>query len=151
MKNHSLEGKVIGLPLKEHLFLTGLVTRQNKDILLGYFFRQTYRNLPTITEWKPSEVCLICLFSALGIKNKEWEIIGNFPKWNRQEWEVPTFKLRDPINESVYYAIAYDDNIISSKRYRITKEEAEKYYRDGIYGYKAVEVVLSNKIDLIIH
>ena len=70
MKKHLLEGKVIGLPLKEHLFLTGLVTRQNKDILLGYFFRQTYRNLPTITEWKPSEVCLICLFSALGIKKQ---------------------------------------------------------------------------------
>lgn len=70
MKKHLLEGKVIGIPLGEHLFLTGLVTRQNKDILLGYFFRQTYRNLPTITEWKPSEVCLICLFSALGIKKR---------------------------------------------------------------------------------
>ena len=44
------------------------------------------------------------------------------------------------------YAIAYDDNIISSKRYRVTEEEAEEYYRDGIYGYKAVEAVLSNKI-----
>ena len=151
MKNHLLEGKVIGIPMSEHLFLTGLVTRQNKDILLGYFFRQTYRNLPTITEWKPSEVCLICLFSALGIKNKEWEIIGDFPMWNRQEWEVPTFKLKDPINESVCYAIAYDDNIISSKRYRLTEEEAEKYYSDGIYGYKTVEAVLSNKIDLMIH
>ena len=75
MKKHPLEGKVIGIPLEEQLFLTGLVTRQNKDILLGYFFRQTYRNLPTIIEWKPSEVCLIFLFSALVIKNKEWEII----------------------------------------------------------------------------
>ena len=105
MKKHPLEGKVIGIPLGKQLFLTGLVTRQNKDILLGYFFRQTYRNLPTITEWKPSEVCLICLFSALGIKNKEWEIIGDFPMWNRQEWEVPTFKLRDPINESVCHCV----------------------------------------------
>ena len=151
MKKHLLEGKIIAIPLGEHLFLTGLVTRQNKDTLLGYFFRQTYRNLPTITEWKPSEVCLICLFSALGIKNKEWEIIGDFPMWNRQEWEVPTFKLRDPINESVCYAIVHDDDIISSKRYCITEEEAEKYYSDGIYGYKAVEAVLSNKIDLMIH
>ena len=151
MKKHLLEGKIIAIPLGEHLFLTGLVTRQNKDILLGYFFRQTYRNLPTITEWKPSEVCLICLFSALGIKNKEWEIIGDFPMWNRQEWEVPTFKLRGPINESVCYAIVHDDDIISSKRYCITEEEAEKYYSDGIYGYKAVEAVLSNKIDLMIH
>ena len=150
MKKHLLEGKVIGIPMSEHLFLRGLVTRQNKDILLGYFFRQIYRNLPTITEWKPSEVCLICLFSALGIKNKEWEIIGDFPMWNRQEWEVPTFKQRDPINESVCYAIVHDDDIISSKRYCIT-EEAEKYYSDGIYGYKAVEAVLSNKIDLMIH
>ena len=87
----------------------------------------------------------------MGIKNKEWEIIGDFPKWNRQEWKVPAFKLRDPINESVYYAIVYDDNIISSKRYRITEKEAEEYYSDGIYGYKAVEAVLSNKIDLMIH
>ena len=132
MKKHPLEGTVIGIPLGKQLFLTGLVTRQNKDILLGYFFRQTYRNLPTITEWRPSEVCLICLFSALGIKNKEWEI--------------PIFKQRDPINESVYYAIAYDDNIISSKRYHVTEEEVEEYYRDGIYGYKAVEAVLPNKI-----
>ena len=151
MKKYPLEGKVIGIPLGEQLFLTGLVIRQNKDILLGYFFRQTYRNLPTIIEWKPSEVCLICLFSALGIKNKEWEIIGDFPMWNRQEWEVPTFKLRDPINESVCYAIGHNDDIISSKRYCITEEEAEKYYSDGIYGYKAVEAVLSNKIDLMIH
>ena len=37
MKNHLLEGKIIGIPMSEHLFLTGLVTRQNKDILLGYF------------------------------------------------------------------------------------------------------------------
>ena len=71
MKNHPLEGKVIGIPLGKHL--KGLVARQNKDILLGYFYRQTYKNLPTITEWELSEVCLICLFSALGIKNKEYE------------------------------------------------------------------------------
>ena len=39
MKKHPLEGKVIGIPLGKQLFLTGLVTRQNKDILLGYFFK----------------------------------------------------------------------------------------------------------------
>ena len=146
MKNNQLEGKVIGIPLKDNLFLTGLITRQNKDILLGYFFKKAYKNLPNITEWEVSETCLICLFSALGIKDKSWKIIGDFPLWNRQEWKVPIFKQKDPINDSVYYAIAYDDNIISSKKYCISEEESEKYYRYGIYGYKAVETVLYNKI-----
>ena len=146
MKNNQLEGKVIGIPLEDNLFLTGLITRQNKDILLGYFFKKAYKNLPNITEWEASEICLICLFSALGIKNKSWKIIGDFPLWNRQEWKVPIFKQKDPIDDSVYYAISYDDNIISSKKYYISEEESEKYYRYGIYGYKAVEIVLYNKI-----
>nr|WP_314289629.1 Imm26 family immunity protein [uncultured Capnocytophaga sp.] len=150
MKNNQLEGKVIGIALNNNLFLTGLITRQNKDILLGYFFKEMYENLPNITEWKPSEVCLICLFGALGIKNKSWKIIGDLPSWNRQEWEVPILKQRDPINDSVYYAIVYDDNIVSSKKYCISEEESEKYYRYGIYGYKAVENVLGNILGVLL-
>jgi len=38
MKKHPLEGKVIGIPLKEHLFLTGLVTRQNKEHSIRLLF-----------------------------------------------------------------------------------------------------------------
>ena len=44
MKNNQLEGKVIGIPLEDNLFLTGLITRQNKDILLGYFFKKVYNS-----------------------------------------------------------------------------------------------------------
>ena len=134
MKNNQLEGKVIGIPLEDNLFLTGLITRQNKDILLGYFFKKAYKNLPNIEEWEVSEICLICLFSALGIKNKSWKIIGDFPLWNRQEWKVPIFKQKDPINDSVYYAISYDDNIISLRCFMRRTPSSERMLRTVSVG-----------------
>ncbi len=38
MKKHPLEGKVIGIPLGKQLFLTGLVTRQNKEHSIRLLF-----------------------------------------------------------------------------------------------------------------
>jgi len=143
MKNN-LEGKIIILPLREGGYATGLIARQDKNILLGYFFDTYYQNPPlSIKEWFSSKVCLICLFGALGIKNNEWNILGDMPLWQRDEWKVPIFKQQDPLIPEQYYSVIYQDDLKGYERERASKEEVQQYYSYGIFGYGAVEIALS--------
>ena len=139
-----LEGHIIAVPLQDNTFVTSLVIRQNGSISLGYFFKERYTELPMIEQWQPSEVILIALFGGrLGLKNGNWQLLGQLPQWDRNEWQVPILRQQDPINTSVYYAVMYDNDIKNFTRKIIYEEEAKTYYLYGIYGYKAIENVLN--------
>jgi hypothetical protein len=143
---NNLEGKIIVLPLEKGGYATGLIARQDRNILLGYFFDTYYQNPPlNIKEWSVSEVCLICLFGILGINNNEWKILGDMPLWKRDEWIVPIFKQQDILNPEQYYSIIYQDDLKEYERKKASKEEVQKYYSYGIFGYGAVEIALSEK------
>jgi hypothetical protein len=148
MKNNNFVGKVFVVPLKNGGFSIGLVARQDKNILLGYFFNTYFFEKPiTVKDLiiNKSNICLICLFSILGLKNNEWTVIGSLPDWNKDEWAVPMFKQKDPLLD-IYYAINYDDSLNEISKIKMSKEDANKLYNGGIYGYGIVESILTKII-----
>jgi len=148
MKKDSLVGKLFVVPLEDGGFSVGLVARQNKNILLGYFFDTYFPKQPSeiggfIVD--KNNIFLICLVGITGLKNNEWTIIGDLPDWDKNEWTVPIFKQKDPLLD-IYYAIIYDDDLNETSRKKISKEEAETLYKSGIHGSGVVESILSDKL-----
>jgi hypothetical protein len=148
MKKNSLVGKLFVVPLKGGGFSVGLVARQDKNILLGYFFDTYFLEQPSTIESfviDKNNVCLICLFGILRLKNKEWTIIGDLPNWDKNEWSVPIFKQKDLLLD-IYYAINYDDDLNEVSRIKISEECAKTLYKSSIHGPGLVESILSNKL-----
>lgn len=147
MKKNNLIGKLFVVPLEDGGFSVGLVARQDKNILLGYFFNTYFPKQPSEIENSivdKNNICLICLFGIMGLKNKEWTIIGELPNWDKNEWTVPLFKQKDPLLD-VYYAINYDDDLSEVSRMKISKEDAKTLFKSGIHGSGVVESILSDK------
>ncbi|MDR2145673.1 MAG: immunity 26/phosphotriesterase HocA family protein [Tannerella sp.] len=150
MKKNDLVGKLFIVPLMNKGFTIGLVARQDRNILLGYFFDIYFSQKPSIIEnsmINKDNVCLICLFGILGLKNKEWTIIGDLPNWNKNEWIVPTFKQKDPLLEC-YYAINYNDELNEVSRMKINTDDAQSLYNAGVHGSGIVESILLDKVKI---
>ena len=147
MKKSNLVGKIFVVPLKSGGFSIGLVARQSGSILLGYFFSTYFSVKPLEIDASiinKSNVCLVCLFGILGLKNKEWTIIENLPNWDKNEWSVPKFKQKDPLLD-MYYAVSYDDDLNEISRIKISEEDAKTLFEGGIHGSGVVEYILSDK------
>jgi hypothetical protein len=148
MKKNSLVGKLFVVPLKNGGYSVGLVARQEKNILLGYFFDTYFLEQPSKIESfvvDKNNVCLICLFGILGLKNNEWTVIGDLSNWDKNEWSVPIFKQKDLLLD-IYYAITYDDDLNEVSRVKISKENAKTLFKSGIHGSGVVESILSDKL-----
>ena len=145
MKKNNLVGKLFVVPLKDGGFSVGLVARQDKSILLGYFFDTYFSEKPSNVDdfnFDKNNVCLICLFGIVGLKSNEWTVIGDLPNWDKQEWLVPTFKQKDPLL-NIYYAITYDDDLNEVSRIKISEDDAKTLFNSGVHGSGVVESILS--------
>ena len=135
------EGDLFAIPLRNGGYALGIINRMHGEMTMGYFFDKVYPNVPAevdasdIKSWK---VILIGKFSSAGIENGEWPLLVTNFAFDRDDWPVPILKMQDPLTD-IYYAVVYDETLLNDKRYRISKEEADKLYGDGYYGYGAVE------------
>jgi hypothetical protein len=140
------EGDVFAVPLRQGGYTIGLIARRHKTSSLGYFFDRIYLsppeelNVADINKWK---VALIGQFSALGIEEGEWPLLKKNFDFIRKEWPIPVLKMQDPLSEK-YFAVIYDDTLFNEERHLITKEEADKLFGHGVYGYGALEKKLSS-------
>lgn len=141
-----IEGNIFAVPLVQGGYAIGLIARRHKTSSLGYFFDKIYLSPPEeldiadINNWK---VALIGQFSAIGIEEGEWPLLKTNFDFNREEWPIPVLKMQDPLSEK-YFAVIYDDTLFNEERHLITKEEADKLFGHGVYGYVALEKKLSS-------
>ena len=123
-------------------FLGLIIRRMGKTkVLMGYFWKLDFEVTDKISLAK-SNPLLITIFSGLGFEIGNWKLIGKYPKWDREEWEVPYFKRYVEENNK-YYASRYDDNFRENTERRVTKEEADPLFWEVCYGYIALE----NRLD----
>ncbi len=141
-----IEGDIFAVPLVQGGYGIGLMARRYKTSSLGYFFDKIYPsppeelNIADINSWK---VALIGQFSAIGIEEGEWPLLKTSFHFIREEWPIPVLKMQDPLSEK-YFAVIYDDTLFNEERHLITKEEADKLFGHGVYGYVALEKKLSS-------
>lgn len=140
------EGDVFAVPLLQGGFAIGLIARNHKTSNLGYFFAKIFTSVPNesdtagISRWP---VALIGQFSAIGIQEGEWPLLKTNFQFNREDWPIPVLKMQEPISEQ-YFAVIYDDTLFNEERHRITKEEADRLFGHGVYGYVALQKKLSS-------
>ena len=140
------EGDVFAVPLRHGDFGIGLLTHKHKSITLGYFFNLVYDTIPSNVEasmFDRSNVVLIGKFSSLGIESGEWQLLKTSYQFKKEDWNIPTFKMQNPLTEK-YFAVVYDETLINEDRYLITEEEARLLFSHGLYGYGALEKKLSS-------
>jgi hypothetical protein len=91
----------------------------------------------------PAKSVLRVRFGDLGLINCEWPILGMILKWNRTDWPMPDFALRDPLGRIRTRLIRHSDddpNLIVAE-YPIDDDPG--LGAESVYGYGAVEIMLT--------
>ena len=144
------EGDLFVVPLIQGGYALGLIARQFKKIVLGYFFAKVYPQVPESvigSDLKVEKIIFIGKFSSLAFEDGNWPLVKaeNFV-FNRDEWVIPVFKMQHPLTEE-YFAVIYDETLLNEKRYKITKEDADKLFKYGLNGYENLREILSEILD----
>jgi hypothetical protein len=143
------EGTWFALPLRDDGFAVGVAARLTGDgIVLGYFFGRRFRQAPSMESLKEltaQDAILICCFGDLGLLRKGWVVIAHDPQWNRDAWPLPRFG-RIAVAGDWATSVVYDEENINRvlREVPMSVEEARLLPEDGLSGYGAVEIRLTN-------
>ena len=138
--------------MKDDGYALGIIVRGNYKTKggLGYFFGPKYKVVPDEQETRlkqPSKANLIAWFGDLGIIWGNWPLIASAQPFRREEWPVPKFQRLDSLNSERGWLVEYSQDSNGLERpIRETPCDAKDlvgYPEDDVYGYKAVENVLS--------
>ena len=93
---------------------------------------------------KSEEAVLSANTGDLGVREKEWLLLGSQPDYARSDWPLPEFGRTDMCG--FHYAVTHDDDDPDEvlRERRITKEECARLPEDVVSGH----VALSLKLDL---
>jgi len=113
MKNPP-EGTWFGVPIVANQLSVGIVARVSRanGILLLYLFREMWPELPPLSvvrELRPEQALFVLRAGGMGLRKREWPIIGRDPDWRREEWRVPEYVRVDPLARRSY-AVQYSDD-----------------------------------------
>ena len=135
-------------PLRNTGFARGLVARlDGRGTVYGLFFGPRVSqsddvNIHTILQQK--DVILQCRFGDLGFLRNEWKIVAHINDWSRAQWKLPAFLHVDSDGRTAFERY-YNDKLefVSERRVDCTEARKAKLPEDGLYGYGAVEIVLT--------
>ena len=113
MKLPYSEGSVCRVPLRDGGAARGVVARAPRrgKVLFGYFFGPRLSATEPIRtdDLRPGEAALKLMFGDLGLINGEWTLHGRVPNWDRSEWPMPDFVIRDPLGMRKPILVRYSD------------------------------------------
>ena len=109
-------------------------------VLLGYFFKGP----PSMTV-SAADACLVAMFGDRGISIGEWEYAGRVLSSESSRWPIPRFRRTSTASASdgLVKVVEYDDNLIERSVTDCSLMEASSLPKDGLFGYRAVERLLS--------
>ena len=145
------EGDWFAVPLADGGFGIGLAARMSGDgVVLGYFFgprRSVLPELPELSKLGPEDAIMVLNFGDLGFLRKEWPILGRLENWDRRAWPMPVFGRFEELSGRAWKVEYADDNPNSRPREsKISLAELKLLPGDGLYGWKAVEKVLTGRL-----
>jgi hypothetical protein len=146
------EGTWFAVPLLQGGYAIGRVARLAPEgkILLAYLFGPKHDTVATVDELddlEPPDALKVIQISDLGLIDGSWPVIGDSPRWQREEWPMPAFIRRNELSKTAWRVNYSDDDpntVVSEESipYETTGLEAA-----GFYGSGAVEYVLSKVLD----
>jgi hypothetical protein len=147
-RNKYHAGQVFAIPL-EGFYAVGIIVRENKGTLLGYFLKQQFKDLPVIEsiDWSKADYILKKQFSSLGLDKGAWTIIGVAPGFDSASWELPIFKRMDAL-DGQYYKVFYDERLKETGIHVMDADDnPDKYPDDGLAGYGFIEKRLTRLLE----
>jgi hypothetical protein len=141
------EGSVFGVPLRKGQgWALGVFVSfaKSKKGGLGAFFGPPQSTKPTSIpdHLDPSKAVASCQFGDLGLINGEWPVLGTLPNWTKGKWAVRRYHHYDDTDDE-WWIRDYTDDYQFVSQSRTTKENALQYPEDGVFGYGAVEIMLT--------
>lgn len=133
------EGDLFIIETENHNKFLGLIAgrKGRTKLLLGYFWKLNF----TIGEnlvLKKSESITAIKFSGLGFELSNWQILGKYSRWDKNEWEMPKFKKYDELKNK-YFSVLYDKDFEFISEHCIDEEDAKHLNEDGLHGYISLE------------
>ncbi len=153
VKKNYREGSWFAVPLEPSGFAVGLAARNTSRgaIVLAYFFDRRYASPPALSELvdlRPEDAIKVLQVGDLGLIKGEWKLIGRIPDWDRSQWPMPNFVMREPItNRNWMITYSDDDPNRMISRELISDREAAGFEPDVLSGYKAAEKKLSKLVE----
>jgi len=87
----------------------------------------------------PDSAIFRSMFGDLGLINGEWTVHGKVPEWNRAEWPMPDFVMRDPLGILKPKLVRYSDTDLFRIEAEYWIDEDRDLPADSTAGYGAVE------------
>jgi Immunity protein 26 len=148
MKLPYAEGSVFRLPLRDKGYSRGVVagaTRRGK-VLFGYFFgpRLLSKDAIKLDDLHPNDAILRVRLGDLGLINGEWTVHGKVPNWNRAEWPMPDFVMRDPLGFLKPRLVRYSDTDPLRIEAEYPVDDDRGLLTNSTSGYGAVEISVTN-------
>lgn len=144
------EGAVFVVPLRDGGFAQGVVARAavRGKIVLGYFFGprlDSIQDARANSRLHSGDAILIARFGDVALLRGTWEVIGEMRAWRRDEWPTVPFIRRDALTGAAS-KIEYDDDDPALERDVCPADDWETaaYFPDGMNGFGAVEIKLTN-------
>jgi len=151
MKLPYTEGSLFRVPLPGGGAARGVVARASPEgkVLLGYFFGPRLSSSAPVTadHVDPAHALLRIRFGDLGLINGEWTVHGMVPGWDRSNWPMPDFVIRDPLGKRPPLRVHYSDSDPLEVLTRRPTRNDHGLARDSLFGYGAVEIALDKLLD----
>ncbi len=141
-------GGVFAIPTTRKEYLTGIVVRENGTILLCYFFKRLYSEVPKQIEIEnivKDNILYVKQVSNMGLKDNEWKLIGKIDCLDKKKWVIPVFKKQDILTKK-YYSVIVNEELEEVSQNQITKEESENLYNTGLAGSGFMKHFLSKLV-----
>lgn len=142
------EGTWFAVPLRKGGFAVGRVARAKGGLLLGYFFGPSREEVPPLRKvegLKPNDAIRVFRVADTGLVDGEWPIIGNSDSWDRSQWPMPPFVMRDPIRP-----LAWRRHYSDTDPGELLSEEPEPLdstlERSARRGFGAAEIALTKAL-----
>jgi len=151
------EGQWFAVPLRDGGYALGIIVRGSYRTKggLGYFFGPRYERIPDEYEtWQkqPSQAVLIAWFGDLGIITGRWPLISSSRPFHREEWPVPKFSSIDAGNPSMGWIVEYRQDAqgweLPMRRTYCPVNHLIGLPQDGVYGYEAIEILLTKLLGM---
>jgi len=147
MKRLYSEGSVFCLPLRDVGYARGVIARVTPrgTAPFGYFFgpRLPSPEAVKLDDLRPENAILRVKFGELGLVNGAWTLHGKVPNWNRAEWPMPDFVIRDPLGFRKPLLVRYSNTDHTKVVARYPIDDDRGILDESTSGYGAVEIKMT--------
>lgn len=141
------EGSCFSLPLRDYGYALGVVARAGRrGGLLVYLFgprRDAPPGPDDVASLKPNQALKRIRCGDLRLIRREWQVIGEVPNWNREEWPMPYFIWREEGTRRARLIQYSESDLTKIEKEMPVPPEITGFEQNSLFGAGAVELFMT--------